>query len=164
MSEFVTKKEEEENKTYFVGPELRGRRRRENGWLMQDFPSQFGKSGQDQTRLGFPKFVTENGWLLGDFPSRIWEDGFLKNTTSAIYGTGSDTIRASQIRDGKWLAVGGFSVTNLGKLNRIRHDVEGGSISVAEGHIWGPKAPQLAKRACPPRRGLEGEPRSGSNF
>ena len=76
MSEFVTKKEEEENKTYFVGPELRGRRRRENGWLMQDFPSQFGKSGQDQTRLGFPKFVTENGWLMLDFPSQIWEDSW----------------------------------------------------------------------------------------
>ena len=27
-----------------------------------------------------------------------------------------------------------------------------------------PEGPQLAKRACPPRRGLEGEPRSGSNF
>ena len=74
--------------------------------------------------------------------------------------TGSDTIRASQIRDGKWLAEGGFSVTNLGNLDRIRHDqgwlaeggfsatnlenldrirhdhdlAEGGS-QVAEGHI-----------------------------
>ena len=28
----------------------------------------------------------------------------------------------------------------------------------------GAEGPQLAKRACPPRRGLEGEPRSGSNF
>ena len=36
--------------------------------------------------------------------------------------TGSDTIRASQIRDGKWLAEGGFSVTNLGNLDKIRHD------------------------------------------
>ena len=36
--------------------------------------------------------------------------------------TGSDTIRVSQIRDGKWPAEGGFSVTNLGNLNRIRHD------------------------------------------
>ena len=29
---------------------------------------------------------------------------------------------------------------------------------------WGLKAPQLAKLECPPCRGLEGEPRSGSNF
>ena len=34
----------------------------------------------------------------------------------------SHTIRASQIRDGKWLAEGEFSVTNLGNLDRIRHD------------------------------------------
>ena len=26
------------------------------------------------------------------------------------------------------------------------------------------KSPQIAKRACPPRRDLEGEPRSGKNF
>ena len=37
----------------------------------------------------------------------------------------------------------------------------GGPLGVRWG---GPKAPQLAKRACPPRGGLEGEPRSGSNF
>ena len=49
------------------------------------------------------------------------EDGFLKSTTSAIYGTGSDTIRVSQIRDGKWLAVGGFSVTNLGRWLSQKH-------------------------------------------
>ena len=36
--------------------------------------------------------------------------------------TGSDMIRVSQIRDGKWLAEGGFSVTNLGNLDKIRHD------------------------------------------
>ena len=36
--------------------------------------------------------------------------------------TGSDMIRVSQICDGKWLAEGGFSVTNLGKLDKIRHD------------------------------------------
>ena len=36
--------------------------------------------------------------------------------------TGSDTIRASQIRHGKWPAEGGFSVTNLGNLDKIRHD------------------------------------------
>ena len=51
------------------------------------------------------------GWLRGDFPSQIWETW-----------TGSDTIRASQIRHGKWPAEGGFSVTNLGNLDRIRHD------------------------------------------
>ena len=28
--------------------------------------------------------------------------------------TNSDTVRASQIRNGKWLAEGEFSVTNLG--------------------------------------------------
>ena len=27
---------------------------------------EFAKSGQDQTRSGFPKFVTENGWLRVD--------------------------------------------------------------------------------------------------
>ena len=95
-----------------------------------------------------------------------------------------------RIRHDQDLADGGFSVTNLGNLDRIRHDqgclAEGGfSVTnlgnldrtgaegthapagrshVAEGHSWGPKAPQLAKRACPPRRGLEGEPRSCSNF
>ena len=53
--------------------------------------------GQDQTRSGFPKFVTENGLLRVDFPSRIWE-----------IWTGSDTIRVSQIRGGKWLAEGGW--------------------------------------------------------
>ena len=67
-----------------------------------------GKSGQDQTRSGFPKFVTENGQLRVDFPSRLWE-----------IWTGSDTIRASQICDGKWLAEGGFSVTNLGNPDRV---------------------------------------------
>ena len=36
--------------------------------------------------------------------------------------TGADTIRISQICDGKWLAEAGFSVTNLGKLDKIRHD------------------------------------------
>ena len=36
--------------------------------------------------------------------------------------TGSDTIRVSQICDGKWPAEGGFSVTNLGNLDKIRHD------------------------------------------
>ena len=36
--------------------------------------------------------------------------------------TGSDMIRASQICDGKWPAEGGFSVTNLGNLDKIRHD------------------------------------------
>ena len=44
----------------------------------------FAKSGQDQTRSGFPKFVTENGLLrvdfpsqiCEDFPSRIWEDSW----------------------------------------------------------------------------------------
>ena len=41
---------------------------------------------------------------------------------------------------------------------------------IERGYTRWPKAthraegPQLAKRACPPRRGLEGEPRSGSNF
>ena len=34
---------------------------------------------------------------------------------SVTIWTGSDTIRVSQIRDGKWMAEGGFSVTNLGK-------------------------------------------------
>ena len=66
--------------------------------------------------------------------------------------TGSDTIRASQIRDGKWLAEGGFSITNLGNLDRIGAEGALGCSHVA------------AKRACSPRRGLEGEPRSGSNF
>ena len=33
--------------------------------------------------------------------------------------TGSDTIRISQICDGKWLAEGGFSVTNLGSPIRV---------------------------------------------
>ena len=76
-------------------------------------------------------------------------------------------IRASQICDGKWLAEGGFSVTNLGNVDRIGAGgtrAPAGRSHVAEGHPWGPKAPQLAKGACPPRRGLEGEPRSGSNF
>ena len=87
-----------------------------------------------------------------------------------------DRIRhdqGSQICDGKWPAEGGFSVTNLGNLDRIRDDqgwlaervfsvtnlgnldkigAEGthapaGRSHVAEGHPWGPKAPQLAKRA-----------------
>ena len=61
-------------------------------------------AGQDQTQSGFPKFVTENGWLREE----IW--------------TGSDTIRASRIRYRKWLAEGGFSITNLENLDRIRHD------------------------------------------
>ena len=34
----------------------------------------------------------------------------------------SDPVQVSQICDGKWLAEGGFSVTNLGKLDKIRHD------------------------------------------
>ena len=31
-------------------------------------------------------------------------------------------LRVSQIRHGKWLADVGFSVTNLGNLDKIRHD------------------------------------------
>ena len=50
--------------------------------------------------------MTENGWLMLDFPGRIWE-----------IWTGSDTIRISQIRDGKWLADAAFSGTNLGNLD-----------------------------------------------
>ena len=61
-------------------------------------------SRQDQTWSGFPKFVTENGWLRVE----IW--------------TRSDVIRVSQICYGKWPAEGGFSETNLGNLDRIRHD------------------------------------------
>ena len=80
------------------------------GWCW-NFRDEFGKSGQDQTRSGFPKFMTENGWLMLDFPGRIWE-----------IWTGSDTIRISQICDRKWLADAGFSGTNLGNLDRIRHD------------------------------------------
>ena len=97
----------------------------------------------------------------------------------------SDHVHISQICYGKWLAEasagnldrirhdqgwkaeGGFSVTNLGNLGRIGAEgthAPAGRSHVAEGHSWGPKAPQLAKRACPPRRGLEGEPHSGSNF
>ena len=34
--------------------------------------------------------------------------------------TGSDTIRVSQICDGKWPAEGGFSVTNLGNSDRVQ--------------------------------------------
>ena len=74
-----------------------------------------------------------------------------------------DRIRHNQ----GWMAEGGFSVTNLGNLDWIGAEgiyVPAGRSHVAEGHPGGPKAPQLAKRACPPRRGLEGEPRSGSNF
>ena len=70
-------------------------------------------------------------------------------------------------QDQGWLPEGGFSVTNLGNLDWIGTEgiyAPAGRSHVAEGHPWGPKAPQLAKRACPPRRGLEGEPRSGSNF
>ena len=55
--------------------------------------------------------MTENGWLMLDFLRRIWE-----------IWTGSDTIRISQIRDGKWLADAEFSGTNLENLDKIRHD------------------------------------------
>merc|ERR1711994_1034980 len=34
----------------------------------------------------------------------------------------SDPVQVSQICDGKWPAEGGFSVTNLGNLDKIRHD------------------------------------------
>ena len=68
-------------------------------FLTSSCQDEFGKSGQDQTQSGFPKFVTENGWLMLDFPGRIWE-----------IWTGSDTIRISQIRDGKWLAEHGGQV------------------------------------------------------
>ena len=88
---------------------------------------------------------------------------FSKSTTSAIYGTGSDTIRASKIRDGKWLAVGGFSVTTLGKLNRIRRGVEGGVDQCGRRPHMGAEGPPARKVSVPPQ-GLEGEPRSGSNF
>ena len=57
------------------------------GWIFRD---KFGKSGQDQTRSGFPKFVTENGWLRLDFLWRIWE------TLSM-----SDPVQISQICHGK---------------------------------------------------------------
>ena len=70
-----------------------------------------------------------------EFPSQIWE-----------ILTGSDTIRVSQIRNGKWLAEGGFYVTNLGKFM-------GGAMIVAEG----PPARE-------PYSNIEGEPRSTSNF
>ena len=60
--------------------------------------NEFRHFDQDQTQSGLPKFVTENGWLRVNFPSRIWETW-----------TGSDTIRFFIIRDGKWLAEGGFS-------------------------------------------------------
>ena len=88
-----------------------------------------------------------------------------------------DRIRQDQ----GWLAEGGFSVTNLGNLDRIRHDqgclAEGGFSVTNLGNLdrigaEGTHAPAgrshvavgEAKRAGPPRRGLEGEPRSGSNF
>ena len=77
------------------------------GWI---FRHEFGKSGQDQTRSGLPKFVTENGWLRVDFPSRIWENWTRSNTIRAGWlrgdfpsqiweiWTGSDTIRAGCLR------------------------------------------------------------------
>ena len=56
--------------------------------------------------------------------------------------------------DQGWLAEGGFSVTNLGNLNRIRHDqgclAKGGFSVTNLGNLR--------------RRGLEGEPRNSSNF
>ena len=62
-------------------------------------------------------------------------------------------IRASQIRGGKWLAEGGFSVTNLGNLGRIGAEgthAPAGHSHVAEGHSWGPKAPSSrSERAHP---------------
>ena len=45
------------------------------------------------------------------------------------------------------------------KVRRLRGVIPGGRRPPI-----GAEGPQLAKRACPPRRGLEGEPRSGSNF
>ena len=78
-----------------------------------------------------------------------------------------------RIRHDQDLADGGFSVTNLGNLDRIRHDhgladfwITGALRALPCGRRppMGAEGPQLAKRACPPRRGLEGEPRSGSNF
>ena len=46
-----------------------------------------------------------------------------------------------------------------GEVRRLRGVMPGGRRPPI-----GAEGPQLAKRACPPRRRLEGEPRSGSNF
>ena len=65
------------------------------------------------------------------------------------------------------LAECGFSVTNLGNLGRIGVEgthVPAGRSHVAEGHSWGPKAPPAREASVPAPQGLEGEPRSGSNF
>jgi len=86
------------------------------------------------TNLGnLDRIRHDQGWLAeGDFPSRIWEIWTGSDTIGAgrtlikikhdQAWTGSDTIRVSQICDGKWPAEGGFSVTNLGNLDKIRHD------------------------------------------
>ena len=64
-------------------------------------------------------------------------------------------ISVSQICYGKWPAVGGFSVTNLGTMDRIRHDQD-----LADGGFSVTNLGNLDRI----RTGLEGEPRSGSNF
>ena len=59
-----------------------------------------------------------------------------------------DSIRHDQ----GWLAECGFSVTNLGNLGRIGAEgthAPAGRSHVAEGHPWGPKAP-LAREASVP--------------
>ena len=91
--------------------------------------------------------MTENGQLRGDFPSRIWETLIMSDPVqispaghfpSQIWETwtGSDMIKAGWLRrdfpSQIWEALivsdpvqswgGGFSVTNLGNLDRIRHD------------------------------------------
>ena len=50
--------------------------------------------GQDQTRSGFPKFVTENGWLMLDFPKRIWEAVFATycDTHALLLGEGGKAL------------------------------------------------------------------------
>ena len=126
--------------------------RHDQGWLAE--------GGFSVTNLGnLDKIRHDQGWLAeGDFPSQIWE-----------IWTGSDMIRAGWLRGifrHEFRKINGQDQHDQGWLvgHEFGKSAPAGRSHVAEGHPWGPKAIQLAKRACPPRRGLEGEPRSGSNF
>ena len=57
-----------------------------------------------------------------------------------------------------------YKSVGFGAVYRVAAWVNVYVLGVWEGRGGGAVGPQLAKRACPPRRGLEGEPRSGSNF
>ena len=59
-------------------------------------------------------------------------------------------------QDQGWLPEGGFSVTNLGSLDRIGAEgayAPAGRSHVAEGHPWGPKAPAAREASVPAPQG-----------